>query len=431
MNAPTPPPPTLDTALKNTPKRPRYGLTPLRYFVWLFTWTLFFFVDLVFFRVRVRGLEHFPSDGAVFLFTNHTSTLDPFWAGWAVQRPLHYMAATSVLRIPFWGPILGLLGAYPKKKYVKDRASMKKTVELIKDGQAVVIYPEGLRTWNGETQAIRPGVGRLVKRYDVPVMYARLESAYFAHPRWAKWPRWVPVQITFEGPFRYGDEWTPDQVDEDCQRRINNVPTLHGEPATWSYRRADGLPNYLWACPHCFAEEGLQVDEATGNSVTCRSCKHEWLLDIRNQLISQRDGSKLTLADAWRRLQDNVGAPPVPDQARYDSRGVVLEAEGAQVRHCLPGGSETEPVAKGTLQLLEDRLQMVPAGGGDPLWSVQLTAVQAVSVEVAAQLYIRYDDDLYVLLLAQQSTCKWGAITRAWKHHAKGERGEAVALGMP
>lgn len=422
--------PVLDTSLKEVRPRTFYGLSLPRYLFWLFVWTLFFFLDIVFLRVRARGLENFPKDGPLFLFSNHTSTLDPFWAGWAVQRPLFYMAATSVLRIPFFGPMLGWLGAYPKKKYVKDRASMKKTVELIKDGQAVVIYPEGLRTWNGETQAIRPGVGRLVKRYDVPVMYARLESAYFAHPRWAKWPRWVPVQITFEGPYRYGEGWTPEEIDEDCQRRINNIPALHGTPATWSYRRAEGLPNYLWACPSCHHEESLQVDEATGNEVRCGHCGASWELDIRNQLVCKTTGSKTTLADAWRGIRDAIGAPPVPDTTRFESRGVVLEAPDATVRQIGPDRKEPETVATGTLQLCADRLQVVN-GAGSMLWSTPLADLQAVSVEVAAQLYIRYDDALFVLLLGEQSTCKWGAIVRAWQANAQGLEGDAIALGMP
>src|ERR1019366_10430627 len=54
------------------------------------------------FRVRVSGVEHIPTEGPAIIAPNHKSFLDAFFVGIVVRRQVRYMAKTELFR--------GLLG---------------------------------------------------------------------------------------------------------------------------------------------------------------------------------------------------------------------------------------------------------------------------------------------------------------------------------
>ena len=423
-------PPLLpDRSLRDHPVRPRHGLSWPRALLWRAVWVLFVLLDVAWFRLRVRGKHDLPKDGPALVLSNHTGTLDSFWTGYAMGRPLHFMAATSVLRIPFFGRVAAALGAFGKKKYVRDTASLKVMMQLLRDGEAVVVYPEGTRTWDGRPLPVIPGLGRLVRKMKVPVIYTRLENTFLFNPRWATWPRFIPVRITFDGPYRYGPEWSAADIEADIQRKLATQPELPDRGLLGGFRLAHGLPGYLWACPACGGEEALALDPTDGDAVTCRSCRSGWRLDLACVLHGRADAPTLTLAEAIDRLAAHVGTPPVPDRRRLDDRGLVLVAPGATVLRCLPESSETEAHARGTLELSPTRLRVVSTDGVEQ-WGAELADLQSVTVEVAQACYVRVGGELYQLLPGEQSTTKWGAVTRAWRAHVRG-RPDPDAIRAP
>lgn len=61
-----------------------------------------------------------------------------------------------------------------------------------------------------DLKARRPsdGIGRLIKRLDAPVVFARILGGHLVQPRWADEPRWVPVHVEYEGPVT----WSADAI---------------------------------------------------------------------------------------------------------------------------------------------------------------------------------------------------------------------------
>jgi 1-acyl-sn-glycerol-3-phosphate acyltransferase len=431
MNATSEPPRlSIDHSVADNPVRPTRGLSLRRWSLWWAAWYFWLILDTLWFRLRVRGAEALPKDGPLLILGNHTGTLDALWAGWAMQRPLHYMAATSVLRIPVLGKIAAGLGAFAKKKYVRDIGSMKKMIALLRDGQAVMVYPEGMRTWDGRGLPLIPGMGRLICKMKVPVVYMRLETTFLAHPRWATYPRFVPARVTFDGPYTYGPTWSADAIEADVLRRISVVPRLQDASIVRGYRLAWGLPGYLWACPVCAAEESLGVDAGDGDRVTCRRCQRSWRLDLECVLHGDGDAPTMELAQAIRRVEAAVGMPPVVDPARLEGRGLLLEAQNGLIRRCLPDSSVTEPVTDGTLRLSRERLSVAGPDGSER-WGVDLVDIEAVSVEVGSRVYVRTGGELYILDPAHQSTCKWGVFLRAWRAHQRGDGSDLVSISAP
>ena len=98
-----------------------YGLPFFSGIVYRFTTMLVKIMMRFRWRGRLNGLDKLPKDEPFLLLPNHTSMLDPFWAGAVVPRGVRSMASAGLLRIPVLGAYLRMCGCFPKMKYTTDR----------------------------------------------------------------------------------------------------------------------------------------------------------------------------------------------------------------------------------------------------------------------------------------------------------------------
>ena len=382
-----------------------------------FVW--FFWQSTVarFYRVNGRNTQAIPREGPFLLLANHSAALDPFWVGSPMWRPLRFMAATSLLAIPFAGKFLMMMGAFPKQKFVKDADSMATLYELYNRGLGVVIFPEGDRTWDGRLNPVPPGIGRLIKRMGARVVYARMTSAHLAQPRWADHLRWVPLDIEYEGPFEYGPELSADEIAEEVKRRIATVPRRDQARLAWGWRIADGLQRYLWACPACFQVDGLVVERADGSVLRCTACRCGWRLDLDNNLRGLDGGQDLDVRRAADLITDHFGTPPVFDPARTDATGVVMQDSTAQIVE-LQRGQQPTPVAEGIPRLSTTRISVVGEDGQER-WGEDLADLDAFTIEVKHQVFLRARGKLWRLEIPQDVRLRWGLVGIAWYRHLR------------
>lgn len=366
-------------------------------------------------RWRLDGLEKCPLDEPFLLLPNHTSLMDPFMVGSPINRCIRSMASRSVLKIPYLGAYLKTVGSFSKMKYTKDRKAMQTLQRLFDEGFAILLFPEGNRSFNGETAPLLPGVGRLIKRLDCKVVYARMNTNYFFQPRWAKYPRWVPIEITYDGPHTYGADQTAEQITADAQKRLHVVPHLKRPAATWGFRMAHGLPQYLWACPHCFAMESLTVASDNRNAVVCGACDARWTLDVECRMTGT---SEQTVADAFRAIEVHFGAPPVADRADFDRTGIALRATGGKLFVVPPHDRKGELIAQGEYQILSSGLRIVQ--DETVLWESSFESIKAISVEMANLLHFRIDGVLHRVVIPGDSPLKWDHFLRKWRRHVVG-----------
>lgn len=100
------------------------------------------------YRIKIHGLENEPpvENGPYVLICNHISNADPVFlcAGGTKQQP-HFMAKKELFKIPLLKNLLAALGAYPVDRKGADVSTIKKTIQMIKDGKCVGIFPQGHR----------------------------------------------------------------------------------------------------------------------------------------------------------------------------------------------------------------------------------------------------------------------------------------------
>lgn len=385
-------------------------------------WTLCMFVCLVLFRLKVKGRERLPKDrGPFLLLSNHTSALDPVWVGVWLVRPANFMASEALFRVPILGPLITAVGAFPKQKFVRDNQSVETLQRLYDGGGAIVMFPEGTRTWDGRMSPVRGGIGSLIKKLNARVVFVKNKTGHLVQPRWAPYPRFVPVEIEYSEPYEFPAHMDADDIAEVVREQILVDPNVRARRPAFGFRLAVGLPSYLWACPSCFAVSALRVPEEDRDRVSCMACETGWRVTLDSRLVDAR-GEEQTVGEAFDKIAARFGNPPVLDKAAFDDRGVVLEAP-ARLSRLERGRRKPTPIAVGRLELSREELRLL-GPQREVLWRVGLTEVRAVSVEVGNQLRLLPPDEVLVVEPHGQSTLLWSHALRGWIHHAKGGTGE-------
>ena len=84
-----------------------------------------------------------------------------------------------------------------------DRKAFQYAVDLLKAGKAVVIFPEGTRSPDGNLQVGKPGIGMIVAEAQCPVIPAYIDGTFQVLPMGASWLRLHPVSVTFGEPLDF------------------------------------------------------------------------------------------------------------------------------------------------------------------------------------------------------------------------------------
>ena len=110
---------------------------------------------------KVRGREHVPRSGGLIVASNHISYMDPPLIGTAAIRHLHYLAKEELFRPLVFGSLIRTFNAIPIRRGMADLSGLSRAIEVLKNGDALVMFPEGSRMRDGELHPARPGVGML------------------------------------------------------------------------------------------------------------------------------------------------------------------------------------------------------------------------------------------------------------------------------
>jgi 1-acyl-sn-glycerol-3-phosphate acyltransferase len=129
------------------------------------------------FRLRVQGRENVPESGGYILACNHLSNFDP----WPLGMPLwpgHWLRFMAKAELYWWPAkyLLDAAGAFPVHRGRADVEAVSTAVRLAREGNVVVMFPEGTRRSKGlikkhEARA-RSGAARIALDAGVPLVPA-------------------------------------------------------------------------------------------------------------------------------------------------------------------------------------------------------------------------------------------------------------------
>ena len=129
------------------------------------------------FRHRAIGTENVPSAGGLVLAANHWSNFDP----WPLAIPFfprrffRFMAKAELFWFPL-GRVIEAGGGFKVRRGEQDEEAIATAVALVRDGHAVVMFPEGTRRRKGirkkHEARWRTGAARIALEARVPLVPA-------------------------------------------------------------------------------------------------------------------------------------------------------------------------------------------------------------------------------------------------------------------
>lgn len=163
------------------------------------------------YRFRFYGARNIPHTGPVLFISNHQSMLDPIIVGLgASHRQFYAMARKTLWGSGALGWVMDSLNAIPVDQDNPDASTMKKCIEVLKQNHALLIFPEGARTFTGKTEAFEPGMMLIIKRAKPTIIPVALQGAFRVWPRTSKWP-----MLFGRIGCIYGEPIDPDQLLQD------------------------------------------------------------------------------------------------------------------------------------------------------------------------------------------------------------------------
>ncbi len=150
----------------------------------------------------VVGVENIPRAGALLICPNHSGTLDPPIVPAFVPRDDTWnMAKSEYFRTGLLRFIFRSYHAFPVVRHTADRAALRRAFDLLRAGQALIIYPEGTRVESGLLASPEPGAGFIALKAGCPVLPVALTGTRKCLPKGARWPRRTRVTVMFGRPF--------------------------------------------------------------------------------------------------------------------------------------------------------------------------------------------------------------------------------------
>jgi len=113
------------------------------------------------FQGSLIGRENIPQKDSFIMVANHGSLLDPPLLGHALRRNISFMAKAELFKIPVLGFIINACGAYPVKRGIADKNTIKTACEKLSNNNSIGIFIDGTRQKNGRVNKPKQGAALL------------------------------------------------------------------------------------------------------------------------------------------------------------------------------------------------------------------------------------------------------------------------------
>jgi 1-acyl-sn-glycerol-3-phosphate acyltransferase len=173
----------------------------------------------LFWRIEFTGLCNVPlTGGGLIIAANHQTYIDPFWIGCPIKRAMRFLAWNEIFDWPVVGRLTGMFGAWPLELKGGDPTAIRRALQWLSEGGAVVIFPEGGRGLpDGSMVQFKTGAVRMALEANVPILPVTIRGAHRVWPRTKRVPRLSKIEIVYHAPITI--ELQPEEDARLCARR--------------------------------------------------------------------------------------------------------------------------------------------------------------------------------------------------------------------
>lgn len=148
-------------------------------------------------------------DGAVLFAANHVSNYDGIIMQMVIPRMLCFMSKAELFRNPLMGWVFNKIGSFPIKRGEFDRQAIINARGVLDSGLALMMFPEGTRTFGKGMIEARTGTAHLAMRAGCPVIPVALANVENIHKKGLRKTR---VKIIFCEVIKPGEKETASEL---------------------------------------------------------------------------------------------------------------------------------------------------------------------------------------------------------------------------
>ncbi|MDO4732853.1 MAG: lysophospholipid acyltransferase family protein [Bacillota bacterium] len=210
------------------------------------------------------------------LLSNHTTEIDMLFVGMASKKHMYFVCGEHLLRNRHYGKLLRWLAdPIPIPKGGASLKAIREILARIKAGHNVMMFPEGKRSFHGETIPAGKATGGLVQKAGCALVTYRIRGGYFVYPRWARaHQRRGHIEGRVVGVYSSRElaSMTAQEITDIINRDTYENAYATQREKMWLYKgkdRAACMEHYLFICPSCGAFDSIQ---SSGDDFHCSAC---------------------------------------------------------------------------------------------------------------------------------------------------------------
>jgi 1-acyl-sn-glycerol-3-phosphate acyltransferase len=153
------------------------------------------------FRPKVTGREHIPATGPVILAPVHRSFADFGFAAFCTDRKLFFMTKDEMWKNKYLGKLLLTVGAFPVHRESADREALQRAEQVLRQGEALVLFPEGTRRAGPVIEDLMEGATFLSARTGAPIVPIGIGGSDLAMPKGSTIPKPYTIHVVIGPPL--------------------------------------------------------------------------------------------------------------------------------------------------------------------------------------------------------------------------------------
>jgi len=287
------------------------------------------------------------------VMANHTTEADMIMLMRAFKKHMYFVCGEHLLRSKYGSLIRRFFDPIPAPRGGSMQTTVKEILRRIANGNNIMMFPEGTRSFTGVTDEAAPAAGKLLKKARCGLITYRMHGGYFIAPRWAYHFRkghaegeivniYTPEQISKMSPIEITGAINRDLAENAYDRQENKAYTYTANGL------AEGLENILIICPRCGAYDAVRAE---GDCFKCQCCGLGGKMDKYGFL--KGEGLPFSRVD---RYTEWLAGQFDSDMEKKDFYKPVFTEENIRLYEILPAEHITRDISTDTLKLYKDRM---------------------------------------------------------------------------
>jgi 1-acyl-sn-glycerol-3-phosphate acyltransferase len=155
----------------------------------------------LFSRMTVVGRENVPRQGGLLVVSNHTSMSDIPILTAALPRKLTFVGRQNLWRVPVLRVIANWYDCFPLDRTGTDIRAIRRSVRVLNEGAALVLFPEGTRSLDGSLSPGHPGAAMIAFHANVSLLPVAISGTATARGMTWIWRR-PRLRVSIGRPFK-------------------------------------------------------------------------------------------------------------------------------------------------------------------------------------------------------------------------------------